>query len=464
MTHKRPVWAILLAVVALIVVACAPAATPTPETVVVTQMVEGTPQEVEVTREVQVEVTTAPEMPDIRLVVWFLSGSPEEIQINHDLMDKWAASYDKAHVTIDFTSMGYEDYNNAMKLALDAHSGPDLAYGSPGGPFSTAWGEAGHLIELTDFLKTSGIDQKVPEGIILYFNPGGYGHIYTVEYDAVAIGTYYNADMFEKNGWKVPTTMDEMDQLLADIKAAGITPLAEGAQTPWAIEHPFSTLTHTITPWDEYQAWSDCKGPTPQQWVTAAAKLKSWVDAGYFNDNMLATSVDDGSNLFLTQQAAMTIAGSWNNATFGAQTDFTARFFPVPRMDPTLPEYHLAGFTPNNGWSVPVYSEHQEAALDLLTYMVASDDSALARWNGGNNVSYNFDTQPDPVYQVQADVQAAMNEALPGTYDGQAGGDIGPTMGANIQALVGGEKTPEQVIADIDADVQKTCKDLANSN
>jgi raffinose/stachyose/melibiose transport system substrate-binding protein len=397
------------------------------------------------------------ELEDIRLVVWFLSGSPEEIEINRALMEQWAAGYEKANVTIDLTTMGFEDYNNAMKLALDGRSGPDLAYGSPGTTTSTLWGESGHLLEMTDYIETSGIADKVPEGIIWYYNEGGPGHLWSISYDAVAIGAYYNVEMFEEMGLAVPTTIEEMDQLLADIKAGGVTPIAIGAQTPWAIEHIFSTLSHTVTPWESYAAWTACEGPVPAEWVTAATKLQEWVNAGYFNENMLATDVANGSNLYLQQQAAMTIAGTWNNSTFGAHPDFTSRFFPVPRMDPSLDEYHLAGFTPNNGWVVPVYSDHQEAALDLMTYMVAGEESAVARWNGGNIVSYNFDTVPEPVYPLQADVYAAMQEALTGVYDGQGAPELGPATGAATQALVGGEVTPEQFVADIQAVTDSAC-------
>jgi len=443
MTYKKPVWALLMVVLALVAASCA---TPTPQTEVVTQIVE---------------VTSAPQKQDIRLVVWFLSGSPEEIQINRDLMDKWAASYDKANVTIDFTSMGFEDFNNAMKLALDAHSGPDLAYGSPGAAFTTAWGEAGHLMDLTSFVSDRGIDQKVPEDIIWYYNPGGPGHLFALEYDAVAIGAYYNADMFDQLGLSVPTTIDEFEQLLADLKAAGVTPIANGSQTPWTVDHIFDTLSHANTPWDKYEALETCKGPVPDEWLPALQKLHSWIEAGYFNENALATSVDDGANLFLTQQAAMDIAGTWNNSTFGAQTDFTARFFAVPAMNPSLPEFHLAGFTPNNGWMVPVYGEHQEAALDLTEYMVASEDSAIARWNGGNIVAYKFASVPEPVYPLQADVYAAMQGASTGVYDGSISGEIGPAMNAAMQAMWGNEMTPEETIVAIQAAYDNGCANLA---
>ena len=156
----------------------------------------------------------------------------------------------------------------------------------------------------------------------------------------------------------------------------------------------------------------------------------------------------------------MNIGGTWNNTTFATQPEFEVGFFPVPRMNPDLPEYHMAGYTPNNGWMVPVYSEHQEEALDLLEFMVASEGSALERWNAGNIVAYNFDEVPDPVFPLQADVYQAMLEAQTGVYHGQPAGEIGPAMGENFQAVMGGQKTPEEAMAAIDEVYQAACAEV----
>ena len=49
------------------------------------------------------------------------------------------------------------------------------------------------------------------------------GHYYKVCYTRGAGGLVYNMDMFEANGWTVPTTYDELMQLCKDIVAADIS-------------------------------------------------------------------------------------------------------------------------------------------------------------------------------------------------------------------------------------------------
>ena len=39
---------------------------------------------------------------------------------------------------------------------------------------------------------------------------------------------FYNKDIFAENGWEVPKTFSEFEELLAKIKEAGITPISQG--------------------------------------------------------------------------------------------------------------------------------------------------------------------------------------------------------------------------------------------
>jgi ABC-type glycerol-3-phosphate transport system substrate-binding protein len=275
----------MLFVLALLLTPLAGCAQPTPEVIekvvtkevevekVVTEIVketvivevEGTPQvvEKEVVKEVEVVVTATPapvEPEDVNLVVWFLSGSPEEIEAAQALMDTWTAGYEEANVTVDFSAFGFEDWNNAMKLALDGGTGPDLAYGSPGGPRIGTWGEAGHLMDLTDIAEERGWFDIIPEDVMWYYNPGGPGHLWSISYDAVTVGTYYNKEIYDQLGLEPPATFEEFEEQLATIKDAGITPVAVGAQAGWTIGHIFSQLAHTNTPWEHFEAWMACEG------------------------------------------------------------------------------------------------------------------------------------------------------------------------------------------------------------
>ena len=57
------------------------------------------------------------------------------------------------------------------------------------------------------------------------------GKVYGIPYQSLFNNPLYNAEMFAKNGWKVPTTWTQLLTLCKTIKAAGIIPMAWPAAT-----------------------------------------------------------------------------------------------------------------------------------------------------------------------------------------------------------------------------------------
>ena len=78
------------------------------------------------------------------------------------------------------------------------------------------------------------------------FDGKAYALPYVVEY----WGVWYNKETFAKYNLSVPTTWDEFTQLLADIKAAGQTPIAFGSLDGWNAIHEFSVVQHLLVSLD----------------------------------------------------------------------------------------------------------------------------------------------------------------------------------------------------------------------
>jgi raffinose/stachyose/melibiose transport system substrate-binding protein len=241
--------------------------------------------------------------------------------------------------------------------------------------------------------------------------------------------------------------MEEFEEHLATIAEAGITPIAVGALDGWPLAHIWDQLLHTSLPYD-YIEGLESGDPSVSyddpRIVEAAARINRWYESGYFQDNMLATSYADGNNLFITGEAAINIGGTWNNATFAEQPDFVVGFYALPQVDPSL-DWHMGGFTPNNAWMVPVYSEHQDEAVAYVDFMLG-EEMALAKWNAGDIPAYQFAEVPDPVVPLQADVYEAMQQTMTGTYMGNFNSEVQQAIWNNLQAMIGGEVTPEQAM------------------
>lgn len=392
----------------------------------------------------------------VSLTVWYLSQSPEEIALMQKMGDQFAAQH--PGVTIDFSPYSFEDMNNTLRLALDGGVGPDVAYASPGPSHGGAYAKAGHLLDLTQIAKDRGWTDHYASDVISYFNDDP-NQIYQMPFDLVTVGVYYNTEIFKQLGLEEPTTFAEFEDILAKIKAAGITPIAVGALDGWPLQHIWDQLVHTSVPIQDLAA---LETPDPSatydrpEFVADAAKIKEWYDKGYFNDNMLATSYADGNNLFITGKAAINIGGTWNNGTFSTQPDFTVGFFPMPQVNPDL-EWHMGGFTPNNAWMIPVYTPHRDLAIDYVDYMVGKD-VATAKWNAGDIPGYKFDPVPEPVSFLQKGVYDAMQKTGTGYYLGNVNSELQSAIWSALQSMIAGKSTPEQAMADI----QKVYVSIAN--
>lgn len=390
------------------------------------------------------------EPEEVTLAVWYLSQSPEELGLVREMNEVFESEHE--NITIEFSAYGFEDMNNTLRLALDGGVGPDVAYSSPGPSHGGAYAEAGHLVDLLPYAEELGWTDNFAASVMGHYDDTFPETLYQMPFDLVTVGVYYNTEIYEELGLEPPQTLEEFEEQLATIQEAGIIPIAVGALDGWPLTHIWDQLVHTNVPYDyieSLESGDPSVGYDDPRLIEAAEIVNRWHDNGYFQDNVLATSYADGNNLFITGEAAINIGGTWNNATFAEQPDFEVGFFALPQMDPSL-EWHMGGFTPNNAWMLPVYSEHQEEAIAYIDFML-SEEMALAKWNAGDIPAYQFEEVPEPVVPLQADVYEAMQMTLTGTYMGNFNSEVQQATWNNFQAMLAGDVTPEAALQEVDA-------------
>lgn len=389
------------------------------------------------------------EMAEVSLAVWYLSQSPEELDLVRGMNDVFAEEH--GNVTIEFSAYGFEDMNNTLRLALDGGVGPDVAYSSPGPSHGGAYAEAGHLVDLLSAAEEMGWTERFAASVIGHYDEAYPDSLYQMPFDLVTVGVYYNTEIYDELGLEPPQTFEEFEEQLATIAEAGITPISVGALDGWPLAHIWDQLLHTSLPFD-YIEGLESGDPSVNyddpRIVEAATIINRWHENGYFQDNVLATSYADGNNLFITGQAAINIGGTWNNATFASEPDFVVGFYALPQVDPTL-DWHMGGFTPNNAWMIPAYSEHQDEAIAYVDFMLG-EEMALAKWNAGDIPAYQFEEVPEPVVPLQADVYEAMQMTNTGTYMGNFNSEVQQSIWNSLQSMLNGELTPEEAMQALD--------------
>lgn len=182
------------------------------------------PVEQEATEEASSETT---------LVVWDQFYREEESKVIETLNAEFIAAH--PGVKIQRETKVLADLQMTIKLALSESDGPDVAQVNQGRSDMGALVEAGLLLPLDDYLAQYGWgnvfstsvasrNSFTPDG-----NTFGQGSLFGVSPTAEVVGVYYNKGIFKDNGWSVPTTFEDLEQLLADIKAAGLTPISFGS-------------------------------------------------------------------------------------------------------------------------------------------------------------------------------------------------------------------------------------------
>lgn len=154
--------------------------------------------------------------------------------------DATKADSSKEHEAL--TMMTYTgDYENFEKALKEAYPEINIEFVSYRGKDSTDYGyaqlKAGDItdifvtsmppkdeqLQVDNFIDLSGEDFMSNLNVSLLSDVTVDGAVYMVPSNVSIFATYYNKTLFEKNGWKVPNSLEELEQLVPKIKEAGLT-------------------------------------------------------------------------------------------------------------------------------------------------------------------------------------------------------------------------------------------------
>ena len=172
-----------------------------------------------------------------------------------DVLDAYIEEFNKLypniHVEHEQTG-GYDDVRNQISTELTVGGGPNIAYCYP--DHVALYNIAGATVQLDNLIDSQievtradgtteilGLtDAQKSDFIEGYYNEGlsyGDGHMYTLPFSKSTEVLYYNKTFFDANGLSVPTTWDEMEDLIQMIKLIdpSSTPLGYDSEANWFI-------------------------------------------------------------------------------------------------------------------------------------------------------------------------------------------------------------------------------------
>ncbi|PIO96532.1 Extracellular solute-binding protein family 1 [uncultured Pleomorphomonas sp.] len=294
---------------------------------------------------------------------WYESATPEQQQAIADvLIGGFNAAHPDYSLTIDYRG---SEFDKQMRVALLSGTGPDVVY-TAGPSYVAPMARAGQLLALDDYAETFGWNKRI---LPVFLEMGKYdGKLYALPKTYETLGIFFNQTFFDKNGWKAPTTIAELEALADEALKAKLVPFAAG-NANWrpANEHYVTIALNSIAgPDNVYKALTGELPWTAEPFVAAISKLNDWWQKGYFGPDYFSLTDEQAFALMANGKAATMPSGTW-------QFQRIPTYFP-----PVNSECGFVGFPSADGIGEPVYALGVGSTLSIAAVSQIPDGAAAA--------------------------------------------------------------------------------------
>jgi raffinose/stachyose/melibiose transport system substrate-binding protein len=390
----------------------------------------------------------------VTLRVWDQFTGPES-----EAVDQIYAAFTAANpnITIEREVVSDQQMRQTANVALSSGTGPDVAYYAPGPAYAGVLADAGVIIPLDDIAEEYGWTERVAAAALEQAKIDGV--LYGLPLEIDLIGMYANRTLLDQEGWEIPETIDEMIAFCQTAKEAGYVPLAFSNNPGWSAFHQFTfTSNNMIGPAAMEKLLFDHDGrwDSPEQIQAIDDFFVKLRDAGCFSDDVNALSYDDGNSLFFSGQALLHPTGSWLLSDIEENMpDAEIEFVPFPAVEGGQGRFWNSGLGSN--WVVSSQSEHQEEVAQFLDYLISPEAAKMWAEEASIPLPVTLDTsdlEVSPLFKTVVDV---LNSASAGETELGYNIDVlvpaafNEVMQSGFQAILAGDKTPEQQAADMQA-------------
>lgn len=302
---------------------------------------------------------------DGRTIVTMLQYKPEAVSAFDEMAERFNASQDEIYLEIESPN----DAMTVLKTRFVREDYPDII-GIGGDINYSNFLDANMFMDISDFDGISDIKPAYMDIVKeLEFIPQD--GVHALPYVANCAGILYNKDMFEENGWEIPTTWSEFTALCDTISENGVAyPLYMGYKDTWTCMAPWNALAVGLTPPDVCSQVNAGNTTFTEQYAEVAEKEKALLQ--YAEPNPYAYSYNDACTAFARGESAMFPIGS----------------YAVPQIQSVNPDINIDSFTfpanenaednvLNSGvdllFAVMKESKNKEAVYKVLDFMFQDD-------------------------------------------------------------------------------------------
>ncbi|MFD0968044.1 ABC transporter substrate-binding protein [Plantactinospora endophytica] len=290
--------------------------------------------------------------------------------------------FQKQYPNVEFklSPQNNEGLTAKVQTALAAGQGPDIIplNSSVAIPFA----EAGYLADLGGVAEQENWKEKIFPWAMDIGVVNDKLVVMPVSYETMVL--FYNKTLFEKKGWQVPTDRAMLEDVIAKMTAAGITPFANAnADYVGATEHVLSCFLNMVAGPGKINDALNGKIPfTDQAFVDSVEMMVDYFRKGYFNGGVkqyFSTPDTQKMAKLANGSTGMFLSGSWEiggmNEYFkesGNEWDWA----PLPSLAPGVPG-NVFPLAIGDAMAVNAASKNLPAAKAYLKWKFSDTE---ARW------------------------------------------------------------------------------------
>ncbi|MFA5276284.1 MAG: extracellular solute-binding protein [Candidatus Omnitrophota bacterium] len=396
------------------------------------------------------------------------AGAPESkstVTIWHWMTDREPAFKElsnrymaKTGVKVNFELYAPSDaYSQKIRSAAQGANLPDI-FGILGEKRDFAsFIKAGLILDLTPYMEADNAKWKnsffAKALAVNEFNSGNsYGikpGTYGVPIDVMTIQLLYNKKLLKELGYdKPPKTFQEFLDVGKSIKAAKMQGLVSGWGEIWMIDCFANNYAFNIMGKDKVIATIKGKVPyTDPDWVKVFTLFKDMQESGVLASGLVTMINKNAEQLFANERAVFAFNGSWCvNVYKEMNPSLSYGVILPPKASDKYPVSVWGGA--GSSFMVNARSQKKEEAVKFLQWLTEPAQQAYLS-EATNNLPANKEcvsNLPDLLARFAEGMEVATHPSVWGVSEFPP---VIETFDKGIQSIIIGEKTPEQVAAEV---------------
>jgi len=318
---------------------------------------------------------------------------------------------------------------------------------------------AGHILDITSYMEANNSAWKnrfFPKALAV--NEFGAGNsygiktgVYGVPIDIMTIQMVYNKKLFKQLGLnpsQPPRTFQEFIDIGKKIQAAGLQGMVSGWGEVWMVDCFANNYAFNIMGKDKVLATIRGDVPyTDPDWIKVLYLFKQMKESGVLANGLVTMINKSAEQLFANEKAVFAFNGSWCvNVYKGMNPGLEYGAMLPPEVAGKYPIAIWGGA--GSSFMVNARSKNKEEAVKFLDWLTDQDQQVYLS-QVTNNLPANKNSLariPDILAQFSRGMDYATHPNVWGVSEFSA---VIEAWDRGLQSIIIGEKTPEQVAADV---------------